>query len=292
MESAKFDRKFYITVVELKTGNAITKTIGLPLTTKFSIMRTWGKQAGTASIQIFNLNKDTRSFLRKDLTDLGGTHLVSFTAGYGTEVSTIFEGLLQHGFSVRQGVDYITTLNVSDLSDAFTNATFSNAFKSGTTVGTIVKNIAKSMEQYGIKLGVVSRTISGKSKRGTSLTGKAIDLLDELVGGQYFVDNGVLNVLADDEYIDGEVLLVNSIYGLIGKPRREGQNIVITMLLEPRAYVGQRTIIKLTNDSDDFNGTYYVRSVSHTGTISEAVGDTAMTELYLTPNKFGRKAVG
>lgn len=292
MESDKFGRQFYLTVLELKTGNSITKTIGLPLTTKFSITRTWGKQAGSASIQIYNLNKDSRSFLRRDLTDLYATHLVSFTAGYGTEVSTLFEGLLQHGFSVRQGVDYITTLNVSDLTDAYMNATFSNSFKAGTTVGTIVKNIAKSLEQYGIKLGTISRSISGKSKRGSSLTGKAIDLLDELVGGQYFVDNGVLNVLTDDEYIDGEVLLVNSVYGLIGKPRREGQNIVVTMLLEPRAYVGQQAIIKLNNDSDDFNGTYFVRSVSHTGTISDAIGDTAYTELYLTPNKFGRKAVG
>lgn len=291
MESNKFNREFYITVVELKTGAAVTKTIGLPLTTKFQINRNWGKQAGNASIQIFNLNKDTRSFLRKDMNDLGATHWVSFTAGYGTEVSTLIEGALQLGFSVRQGVDYITTLNISDMTDAFMNATFSNAFKSGTSLGTIIKNIAKGLEEYGIKTGVISRSVTGRSKRGTSLTGKAIDLLDELVGGQYFVDNGVLNVLADDEYIDGEKLLVSSKYGLLGKPRREGQNVVITMLLEPRAYVGQQTIIKLENDGDDYNGTYFVRSVSHNGTISAAVGETATTELYLTPNKFGRKAV-
>lgn len=290
MESDKFQRQYFINVVDLKTGKAITKTIGLPFTCKFALNRTWGKMAGSGTIQIYNLNKDTRSFLRKDSTDLGGTHWVSITAGYGTEVSTLMEGNLQVGFSVRQGVDYITTLNIADLSDAFRNATFSQSFKQGTSVGTIIKNIALGLKEYGIKTGVISRTVSGRSKRGTSLTGKAVDLLDELVGGQFFVDNGVLNVVSDDEYIDGFVLLINSKFGLIGKPRREGQNIVITLILEPRAYVGQRAIIKLENDDDDYNGNYYVRSITHTGTISETIGESATTEIYLTPNKFGRKA--
>lgn len=290
MESNKFGRQYFISVVELSTGKSITKTIGLPFTCKFALNRTWGKMAGNGTIQIYNLNKDTRSFLRKDSTSLGATHWVSISAGYGTEVSTLMEGGLQVGSSVRNGVDYITTLQIADLTDAYRNATFSQAFKQGTSVGTIIKTIAKGLEEYGIKLGVVSRTITGKSKRGTSLSGKAIDILDEMVGGQYFVDNGVLNVVSDDEYLDGFTLLVNSRYGLLGKPRREGQNIVISLILEPRAYVGQKAIIKIENDDDDYNGTYFIRSITHTGTISETVGESATTELYLTPNKFGKKA--
>lgn len=291
MESKRFGRQYFITVVDTNTGKVLTKSIGMPFTCKFALNRTWGKMAGNGTIQIYNLNKDTRSFLRKDSTDLITKRLVSITAGYGTEVSTLMEGGLQVGSSVRNGTDYITTLNISDFTDAYRNATLSQAFREGTSVGTIIRTIAKSLKEYGIKVGVISRSFSGRSKRGTSLTGKAVDLLDELVGGKFFVDNGVLNVVADDEYIDGSILLVNSKFGLIGKPRREGQNIIINLILEPRAYVGQRAIIKIENDDDDFNGNYYVRSISHTGTISEAVGESATTELYLTPNKFGRKAV-
>lgn len=289
MESNKFGREFYISVIDLKTKDKITKTIGLPLTTKFQINRTWGTSAGSATIQIYNLNKDTRAFLRKDLNDVGGRQLLSFTAGYGTEVSTIFEGIVQHGYSTRQGVDFITTLTVSDMTNAWRNATFSNTFKEGTSATTIIMTIAKGLEQYGIKVGKISRQFSNKSKRGTSLTGKSIDLLNELTGGQFMVDNGVLNVITDDEYLYEDVLLVNSKYGLIGKPRRESQNVVITMLLEPKARVAQRAIIKLENDNDDFNGTYYIRSVSHAGTISAAIGESATTELYLTPFKFGKR---
>lgn len=290
MESAKFGRKYFLSVVDLRTGEKTVKAVGLPFTTKFSINRTWGTMAGHGTIQIYNLNKDTRSFMRKDQTDLGQTHLVSILAGYENELSTLMEGYLQLGYSVRQGVDYITTLNISDLGNAFMNATFSGTFREGTSIGTIVKALAKALDEYGIKTGVISKDFSTKSKRGTSLTGKAVDLINELTGGQFFVDKGVINVLSDDQYIDGEVLLINSRYGLLGKPRREGQNVVLNMILEPRAFVGQRAVIKLENNDDDYNGNYYVRSVSHNGTISEVIGESVTTELYLTQNKFGRLA--
>lgn len=289
MESSKFGRQYFLTALNTETNQTTVKAIGLPFTTKFAINRTWGITAGNGTIQIYNLNKDTRSFLRKDSTDITYHIWVSLTAGYGSEVSTLIEGWLQLGFSSRQGVDYITTLQVSDLSSAYKNATFSSVFRDNTTVGTVIRTLAKAMEEYGIKLGKVSTDFSGKLKRGNSLSGRAVDLLNEQVGGQFVVNNGVLNVMADDQYIEGEILQINSKYGLLGKPRREGQNVVLSLLLESRAYVGQRVIIALENDEDDFNGNYITRSLSHNGTISETIGETATTELFLTMNKFARK---
>lgn len=290
MEFNKFGRTYFVTVTDVAGLDKKTMTIGMPLTCKFSLNRNWGLVAGNGVIQLYNLNKDSRAFLRKDTTDLNTFRLVSITAGHLNEQATLMEGYLQSGSSVRQGTDYITTLNISDMTNAWRNATFSGSFKSNTFISTIIKNIAKSLEAYGIKTGTISRSINGKTKRGTSLTGKSVDLIDEITGGQFFVDNGVLNVLPDNEYIDGTILRVSNRYGLIGKPRREGQNVIITLLLEPRAYVGQQASVLIENDDDDFNGTYYVRSISHVGTISETIGETATTEIYLTPNKFGTAA--
>lgn len=278
----KFDRNYVLTIKNMKTGD--TKVIGMPFTIRFSAFRTFGHAQNFGRIQVYNLNQDSRAFIRKDVNDFGFTHIAVLQAGYGSELSTIIKGSVTLAYSERQGVDYVTSIDISDIAMASRNSEVSISAKEGTSQRSIIESLAKSLAPHGVEVGKITRTINQRTFRGASYSGNAIDIIDELTGGSFFIDNGVLNVLADDEYIKGYQLNVGSSTGLIGKPRIDGINVVFSMIFEPRAYLGQK--VKINIGDKVFDGDYVIRSLTHQGTISDAVGEPLTTEITCTAGKY------
>lgn len=274
----KFQRKFVLSVQDL--NGSTVKVIASPFTIRFNIRRAMFGAPSVSAIQIENLNPDTRSFLRKDSNDIGFKKSVTLLAGHSDKLSTMITGNLELGYSERQGTTVTTTIQVRDGGLAWLNSNFSGSFPAGSSQRSILGTLAKSLEAYGLKSGTISAEYNQKTKRGNQYSGNALDIMTELTGAGMFIDNGTVHAITDKEYIKGDILVVNSETGLTGYPRRDGLNVMFSIILEPRAYIGQRIRVDLKNK--DFNGDYIVREIVHSGIISETKNGECITELTCT----------
>lgn len=277
----KFGRNFRL-IASDATGEAIT--IEPPFTLKFNVIRNTLADANTAQFQIYNLSLDRRTRLRKDLDDYNANRPILFQAGYGQQLTTAFTGNISKGFSVREGVDFITTLECYDGGFALVNSTLDQAFPKGTPQRSIIRAAIAAMQNDGVKPGAIG-DFPGSILRGNVVSGNVSKTLQELTGRAFFIDNGKANCLKDNECLAGEPRLVNSASGLLATPTREFRFVNVEMLFEPQIVVGQRIRLESTTDPS-FNAIYKVHSVSHQGIISSSVGGQAITTLGLYPGTF------
>lgn len=286
----KFQRSFYITAIDLESTPTKVLTIQPPFTVVFAVNRSFWGSPNSATIKIYNLNENTRAFLRKDRNNWGYKKALIFSAGYGNNLSTLTRGNIQYCQSYREGSNFITEIQIMDGGAAFLNSSFSGQFVKDTDLRSIIKTVAASMSDNDVQVGAISDSYKEiVSKRGSSYSGSAIDILQEISGNGVFIDNGVVNIIRDGEFIKGDTLIVSSQTGLIGVPKREWQNVTFEMILEPRVYIAQKIQIKI--GSKQFDGDYVIRSISHSGTISEAVGQKATTSITCTQAEVGMKGL-
>lgn len=284
----KFGRNFLLLVQD----NSPTRTfvsISLPFTLEFDIERKNLSSASTATIRVYNLNQETRNRLLKDVFDYAVDRTVILQAGYGhgEEFPIIFSGNIQECWSVREGNNFIMQIQALDGGFPYTNAVFNQQFPSGTPQQTIIEAMIKALSAYGVTPGSVGQ-YSGNTSRGSAFSGSTTDLLRELTGGGFFIDNMKANALNDNEAIPApgiKLINVNS-GGLLGTPKVEPYFINFDLLFEPSLIVGQ--IIQLESVTTPiFNGQYKVTRLHHRGTISSAVCGDAVTSVgaYRGPEK-------
>jgi hypothetical protein len=109
-----------------------------------------------------------------------------------------------------------------------------------------------------------------------------MDTIRQLTGGNVYVDNGKLFVLADNEYLETPTVpVINAASGLLATPVWEESIIHFTMLFEPSLVCGQLVTLESSTEPD-LNGTYKVVSLRHSATISAAVAGDAVTEVGLS----------
>lgn len=254
-------------------------TIALPFTIEFDILRNTLSSSNTVSIRIYNLNAQNRNAIRKDQIDIGVLRSVLLTAGYGANQSVIFKGDIQQAWSVRQGTDFITEIQAFDSGFAFVNAHTELTIPKGPTGNQKVVLQSLISQLPGVALG----TIGGYSQvatRGSAYNGPTVELLRQQGGGGFFIDNGVANVLQDNECLDLPTLEITSASGLLGTPIREQYFLNFDMLFEPTVVVGQMVNLNSITGSG-VNGPYKVVSIRHHGMISETICGSVITSLGL-----------
>jgi hypothetical protein len=253
-------------------------TIKPPFTLEFDIIRNVLSSANTASFRIYNLAEKNRKKLYKDPYTTALYKGLQLHAGYGAlALPTIFRGNVFQGGSVREGVNYITTLECFDAGFAFVNSETAKQFPKGTPTSTIMKEITKDLPNVSPgAVGSYPTTIP----RGNSYSGNSADLLRDISNGGFFVDLEKANILQDNEYIQGDLEIIDSDSGLLGTPRREGTLLQFDILFEPRLIIGQKIHLD-SSTASNFNGDYKIMSIHHRGTISEAVCGDAITTVGL-----------
>lgn len=259
-----------------------------PFSVEIDINRNTLSSASDATIQIYNLSQHVRERLRRDTTNiLVGTGIqldsVLVQAGYGEDLPIIFNGDIFQAWSIRQGTNWVTTINAHDGGAAFVNATTSVAVQAGTPVKSIVTDLASSLRRFGVNLGAIG-DFTGNIARANAYIGGTMDLMREMTGGAVFIDNQKVHVLKDSEYIDGDATVISAQSGLLGTPLRENFYINFDMLFEPKLSIGR--LIKLESFTDqNFNGFYKVVSLKHAGMISGAVAGSVITSVGLFDSK-------
>lgn len=278
MAAEKFGRN-YILKVELK--DQTTLTVKPPFTIEFDITRNVMTSANVASIRIYNLNSYHRAQIRKNINDNDAFRSIELKAGYGDTIADIFSGNITQAWSVREGTNFISQIESFDGGFAFANSISDITVVKNTPKLSVMETLIEDLTDAGISLGVIG-SFPGSSTRGNAYSGNTTDILQELSGGRFFIDNGKAYILADNECVFGPVTLINAASGLLNTPIREQTIINFDMLFEPKLIIGQKVILQsTTTDDSNVNGSYKVISLKHRGMISKAVCGDAITSVGL-----------
>jgi len=269
------DKLFRNYILTVQTRDNTFLTISLPFTVEFDITRNTLTSANVCSIRVYNLSEHNRNQIRKDVMDYNNLKTVTLQAGYGQNLPVIFEGNITQCWSVREGVNFITSIECFDGGFAFMNDQIAIQIPEGTSQADQFTAIVNLMPT--VKLGAIGN-FPGILGRGAALNGNAIDILRDLTGGAVFIDKGKLHILGNSECLEGDLIEINSAAGLIGTPVLEQTVINIDMIFEPRLTVCQAVTLNSSTGAQ-YNGNYKVISVKHRGTISAAVCGDAITSV-------------
>lgn len=284
----KFDRNYKI-IFEIGTRKfteyypEMEIEVAYPFTLKFDVSQGANlSNAGECTLQLYNLKEDDQRALYKDFYNNEKYILMQVYAGYQDTMPLIFFGFVNQCMTYRQGgsTEYITEISADNNSlialYGFVNATFT----AGSKAVDIIQEMLK--DTYGYALGYITPQIKSLPRDKTFI-GQTLDLLGKEYGDyNIWIDKGELNILADNEIIPADDLMViTSESGLLGSPRRANQFLMLEMLFEPRIKVGQA--IELLSDSIPwFNQVYKVQAVEHRGIISPVQSGQAVTKLTLS----------
>ncbi len=270
----KFGRNYILTV---QTQSDSLLVIQPPFTVEFDITRNTLTSANVCSIRVFNLSQNNRNQIRKDVMDYNNFKSVQLQAGYGTNLPIIFSGNITQCWSVREGTNFITAIECFDGGFAFQNAQINTLIPEGTSQEDMFKTIVGQLPN--VSLGAIGN-FPGSISRPAALSGNGIDILRDLTGGAFFIDNGKGHVLGNNECLEGEMLLINSESGLLGTPLLERTTLNFDMIFEPRITVCQAIELQ-SGTGQNFNGFYKVISIKHRGMVSQAVCGDAITSVGL-----------
>jgi hypothetical protein len=268
--------------IKLVSGQEIK--IFPPLTLEFEIVRTGMAEGGKATLRVYNLGKILRESIKQDFNETIQHIGVELYAGYEDSPPMIFKGDTSRAWSVREGTNWITTLECYAGLSAVLNATMHKTTSAGQTHSEIFQDIIKSMESYGIKLGAIG-DFKKKTLRATAMNGNANSLLRELSAQGFFTDLGKAYVLKESEYLDYGVYEINSGYGILSTPITSVSHVMVDIIFEPKIMLYQMLFL----NAETLVGHYKVTSITHRGTISEASAGTAVTSLELQRLVSGQK---
>lgn len=282
----KFGRNYVLQVGVAQYGPITTPNppilIKNPFTVEFDITRTVLTSANSCSFRIYNLSEAHRNAIRFNFYNSGELRPIVFQAGYGDSQAgwpIVFTGNITQAWSVREGTDYVTTIECFDGGFAFANATYNGQFIAGTPYNSIISTIANSMGQFGVNPGYIGTMYSNQTlARGATFSGNPCQMLAELTNGGFFIDNGKVNCIGVSEYIPGGISKIDSSTGLLGTPVLQQTLLTFDMIFEPGVIIGQQVQLN-SKTAKSFSGPGKIVSVKHHGTISGAVSGNAITSL-------------
>ncbi len=271
----KFGRN-YVLKFQDEQGNALT-SVTLPISIEFDITRNTLTSANVCQIRLYNLSAQNRNLIRHNRYDYGSFKSIQLQAGYGDTAGLpiVFSGNISAAWSVREGINFITTIECFDGGYAFVNGNINISFISGTPYQTVIQSIAALLPN--VSIGYIG-SYPGSLTKGNTYSGNAIEILKELTGGGFFIDKGKAYALGTYETIPtvGSTFTINSQSGLLGTPVLE-QNIVrFDILFEPALDVGTQINLQSSTEKG-FNGLAKVVAVKHHGMISPSLSGSVVT---------------
>lgn len=267
--------------VSIDTGGVLN--IKPPFTIEFDVTRNTLSSVNHCQIRIYNLNELNRNRLRFNIYNYGTYRGINLKAGYGSNLVDVFIGNISQAWSVREGTNFVTQIECYDGGFAFVNGQTNRQFGAFTPQSTILAALMQDLPN--VSLGAIGSYL-GASPRSVSYSGNSSQILGELTGGGFFIDNQKSFVLKDSEYYNapGGVHVIDASSGLLGTPVLEQNVVRFDMLFEPQLKAGAAVFLKsITNDN--VSGIYKVTGVKHKGTISDAVASSVVTTGQFLYNK-------
>lgn len=269
----KFGRNYRLTV-ELEDGEAVV--IEPPITVEFNVMRATNASINTGTFQIYNLSETRREGIFQDRFNTLNRKKIIFEAGYDKLV-TIFQGDIYQADSSRNGSNIVTSIQARDGFGDIRNSQVSETFPAGISIKEILQNLIGGFEN--VTQGTISE-FSETLPRPVAVDGNRFALINKYSGGLAYVDLNKVNVIKNEDAVEGVLPFFNAETGLLETPTREGASLTIKTLFEPSVVMSQLIGFE-SNIFKKYNGQYKVIGVQHQGTISEAVGGDCSSSFQL-----------
>ena len=224
------------------------KSVRQGLDVVFQVERSLQRSANTAKFDIYNLNPEHRAGLQQ----LDKTNEVSVEAGYAGSIGEIFRGKLSEARSMKNGPDWITSIESGDGEIALRSARINQSFPPGTTVETVMSTLIKKLGVgKGNALKQIARDFIADGQKlgrefieGTVVSGSVSDQMTSLLdsmGLEWSVQNGNLQVLEKGAALDRTAVVLNKSTGLVGSPEVGSDGVLkCTSLLQAEIYPGRK----------------------------------------------------
>ncbi len=271
----KLGRTYTLRIGAVEGSDPIIVT--LPFTLEMDITRNTLTSANVCQVRVYNLSQKHRNQIRFNASDYGTFRRIELFAGYNDNPPKVFDGNISQAWSFREGVNFITQIECYDGGFAFINGVSDIQFPKNVDQKTVITTLAGNLPH--VTVGAIGNTYAGSISKGNTYSGNTADLLSDVTGGGFFIDNGKVNALGTNEYISeiGEAtLVVNSKSGLLGTPLLERTIVRFEMLFEPSLNPGRKVRLESITE-ENFNTDYKVTGVKHRGMISEAVCGSLIT---------------
>lgn len=227
----------------------------------FQIDKTSESSSNKAKIQIFNMTEANRRSVENE------NLIVILKAGYaGFEQTPIaqalFIGDVIKASTVKQGTDFITTLEAGDSEKKLLNKRIEKSYESGTFMTTIIKDLS---QQLGVAIADISDIVSAQFVNGGVISGKIKDVLDQIterMGISWNVQDGELHVGSTTKTDDATAVELTPDTGLIGSPTRREKGVELMAFINP----GLRPNKTIKVESTTFPpGFFRIRKVQYSG---------------------------
>lgn len=219
-----------------------------PLRVVFNIERDLSREANAAEISVYNLSEASRSKIADRLIR------IVLDVGYTDRMSTIFDGRLEYGSTVKDGADWVTTFESTDGGPETRAGRINLSFQPGISVQDVIKKAAESM---GVGIGnVVDKVKAGNLRgalqefgNGIVMSGGAtsqFDKMSKMLGYEWSIQDGQIQLLELNGVVDlTESIKLTSTTGLIGSPQSGDDGVVeVKALLVPSLTPGRRVQVQ------------------------------------------------
>jgi len=255
-----FDRKVYVTVAP-NTGGVGKKLSGLRM--NFSIEKHLETTPNPATLEIFNLSRETRALFEEEETQ------VMIDAGYGDNTGRIFSGDIMRCITRKEGPDFISRLDLADGFLALTQARVDRSFRESTAETDILKYAQDLLQAKNLKMRADAAINAAKAIfTGYVASGTARKVMDEYCENndlEWSVQNGEIQVLLKGKITSDPYYKLNMSTGLVGSPTKSKGGVSCTTLMLPDLYPGRGILL----DSLHIKGEYRVVKVIHNGDTHE-----------------------
>lgn len=239
----------------------------------FSVEKTTLPEPNTASVQVWNLNPDQRASLeelRPKKDDKRGIPVL-IEAGYKADgPAQIFLGDLRTVYSVKDGPDWVTTLESGDGEKATQTARIGTSIGPKTPVDTALRAMVKAL---GVKPGNVEKTIQklklGKTgklfNQGVVLSGSVAQQLTTFARSadlEWSIQDGALQFVDRGKVLAGKAYKITPKTGLIGSPTVDNKGVLsCDMLMLSDLRPGSKIVV----ESSRVKGNYRVEKLNWRG---------------------------
>lgn len=238
---------------------------GQMLRVRFKVKKTiTGSAPNAGTLEIWNLSKESREALRKELDSarLEAGHVEAGNRGI------ILTGQIRDVAHARENADIVTTVEVGDGEKGYRQGTIRRTFPAGTKPAEMIDAILEQMPE--VDRGVIHEAVQDLPAYPRAVVmcdfcTRELDKIGRTHGLHWSVQDGALEVVPGDRFID-EVTVISQRTGMIGVPSVTDKGIEVRTLLNPQIKVGRVIEVRSeTLDMNDEQGRFRVSGVGFSG---------------------------
>ena len=261
----RYNRDYELTIqTELERAIVIRPPFNIVFTADKSVDKSLNKM----NIKVYGLSESNQKSIVKN-AESQKNYEVALKVGYNGTTETIFRGYVNIGERSREGANLPVTLECVDGGYDAKFSFTSKTVKGKSAIDAILEDMPNTRRG---KITGLQPLI-----RPRVLVGNSWDLVRRnLNGEQYFIDNGQLNIIKDNEVVSDFVPVVQASTGLMSTPTREESKVTFQTMLNPALKVGGLCQINSVT-APDLNGIYKINIIGYDGEYDGSVWQQTVT---------------